>query len=242
MLRLTGVALWLLVCTSPVRAHDPFVLDARRATPGPKLELVELPSGPGAKGKQYRLRVGPGVPRGVVFGVFTKPFDHAFHEVASGLQLDASGHLVAGDPTNPGGRQLEDMVFGPGPYPLGAVWEIALVSADRAVRVFARVVPYSITASDGPCRVSLELSSYLGDQFSAFGTGFPPGEQVVTELQYSGRQFQKQRMTSAEGLLAPELLSHRPVGADRGARYVVRASRCRVSIDYDWGEPALTRR
>jgi hypothetical protein len=241
MLRSAGLAVSLLLCTSPISAHDAFVLDARRATPGPRLELVELPTA-GAAGKRYRLEVGPGLARGTVFGVFTKPFDHGFHEAESGFQVDEAGALVTGKPGEAGRRRLDGIALGPGPYPLAAVWEVALVSADRSVRLFARVVPYPLTASEGGCRVSLELASHLGERFLASGSGFPPGEDVLTEQRYSGRQIQKPRRVSPEGLLTPDLLSHRATGADRGARYAVRARTCQVAIEYNWGEPALMRR
>ena len=242
MLRSTGFALSLLLCTSPISAHDAFVLDARRATPGPRLELVELSAAAGTAGKRYRLQVGPGLERGKVFGVFTKPFDHGFHEVESGFQVDESGALAAGKQGEPARRRLDDVALGPGPYPLAAVWEVALVSSDRSVRIFARAVPYPLTASDGGCKVSLELASHLGERFLASGSGFPPGEDVLTEQRYSGRQIQKQRRVSPEGLLTPDLLTHRAAGADRGARYTIKARTCQVSIEYNWGEPALIRR
>jgi hypothetical protein len=240
MLRRIGPALLLLLCSSPAFAHDAFLLDARRATPGPLLELIELPAMGVTAGKRYRLQVEPGLPRGVVFGVFTKPFDHGFHEARTGFRLDESGALVSGEGASKG--RLDDMNFGPGPYPRGAAWEAALVSADRAVRIFARTVPYPITAEDGACKISLELSSHLGDRFVASGRGFPPSEDVLTQLRYSGRLIQKQSRTSPEGLLAPDLISHRAIGADRSARYAVKARTCEVSVEYSWGEPALIRR
>src|SRR5882672_9795254 len=157
MLRYTGLALTFFLGIPQAFAHDPFILDSRRPTPGPRLELSELPAGGQGAGKKYRLHVEPGLPRGVVFGVFTKPFDHAFHEVQRGFQLDESGSLVS---TEGGAKQrLDDMTFGPGPYPLGAAWEVALVSSDREVRIFAKTIPYPITADDGPCKLSLQLAS-----------------------------------------------------------------------------------
>lgn len=240
MPRLAGIAASLLLCVPPALAHDPFILDARRATQGPRLELVEAPAAGERAGKRYRVQVAPGLPKGVVFGLFTKPFDHAFHEVASGFQLDESGSLAFADAGTR--RRLEDLTFGPGPYPPGAVWELALVSADRSIRIFARAVPYPITAASGACRVSLELASHLGDRFIASGSGFPPGETVATEQRYSGRSIARRNRVSSEGLLTPELLAHRDLGADRGGRYTVKSSVCEVSLEYDWGEPALTRR
>lgn len=240
MRRRLGLALLYVICASSARAHDPYLLDARRATAGPRLELVEIPAADGKAEKKYRIRVGAGLPKGVVFGVHTRPYDHGFHEVESGFQTDENGSLVA---TAAGGskKRLEDLVVGPGAYPKGTAWELALVAVDKSVRLFAKVIPYPITASNGPCKVSLELVSHVGDRFNASGTGFTAGEEVTTEFQYSGRVIRKQRKVSADGSLAPELISHRELGPDRGARYTVRAQSCEVSIDYDWGEPALRR-
>lgn len=239
MLRRIGLGLLLFLCVSPASTHDPFLLDGRRPTPGPPLQLIELPALGDSAEKRYRLHVEPGLPRGVVFGVFTKPFDHGFHEAESGFQLDEAGELVSNEAGSK--RRLDDIALGPGPYPLGAAWEVALVSSDRAVRIFAKTIPYPITAYDGVCKVSLELADHLGDRFVASGAGFPPGDEVVTELRYSGRLIRSERRISPEGLLMPELISHRAVGADRGARYTVKARSCEVSVEYDWGEPALNR-
>src|SRR5437773_10559827 len=138
MFRRVGLSSLFLLCVSPASAHDAFILDARRATPGPRLELIELPAIGVPAGKRYRLHVEPGLPRGVVFGVFTKPFDHGFHEAGPGFQLDQPGELVSREgPT----RRLDDMTFGSGPYPAGAAWEVALVSADRAGRIVAKAMP-----------------------------------------------------------------------------------------------------
>jgi len=240
MFRGPGIALLFLLSVPSASAHDPFILDARRPTPGPRLELIELLAIGVQAGKRYRLHVGPGLPRGVVFGVFTKPFDHGFHEAEPGFRLDESGDLVSSEAGSK--RRLDDMAFGPGPYPLGAAWEVALVSSDRAIRIFSKTIPYPIGASDGTCAVSLELVSHLGDRFMASGKGFPAGEDVLTQLRYSGRLIQRQSRISPLGLLGPDLISHRAIGADRGARYTVKARSCEVSVEYDWGEPALNRR
>lgn len=236
MVRHFGVA--LLFSVSLAQAHDPYLLDARRATLGPRLELIEAPAATDAAGKRYRIRVGAGLPKGVAYSIFTRPYDHGFHEVEPGFQLDQSGDLVAPAPDGRK-RRLDEIVLGPGPYPRGAAWELALVAVDKSVRLFAKVIPYPIAASSGSCTVSLELISHLGDRFNASGTGFPPGEEVMTEHQYSGRVIRRARRVSADGALPPDLVTHRDIGADRGARYMVKSQACEVSIDYDWGEPAL---
>ncbi len=197
-----------------------------------------MPPDAGSNEKKYRVSVGAGLPEGVEFGIFTRPYDHGFHEVEPGFQLDESGNLAAADPDGRR-RRLDEIVVGPGPYPRGAAWELALVATDKSVRRFAKVIPHPIIAANGPCKVSLELVSYLGDRFNVAGEGFPAGEEVVTEHQYSGRLIRKQLRVSAEGLLAPHVITHWEAGADRGARYTVKSQSCEVSIDFDWGEPAL---
>jgi hypothetical protein len=262
-----GSALSFLLCASVVSAHDPFVLDARRAAPGSiQLELIELSRAVAPAGVQYRLQA-VGMPQGIIFGVFTKDFAHSFHEVAAGFQVDESGNIVSNgiretvqprrlyetvlnwlskswtawrSPSRP--QRLEEIVLEPGPYPLGAAWEVAIVSSDRAFRAFAKVVPHPITARDGACTISLELISQRGEQFMASGTGFTPQDDVITESRYAGRVIQKQLRISSEGLLSPHVLSHGVGGADRSAHYTVKGHSCNITVEYKWGALALSRR
>jgi hypothetical protein len=238
-----GLTLFFLLCASASTAHEPVLLDARRATPGLRLELAELPSttAPDATTARYRLRVS-GLPRGVVFGVWAKGFGHSFHEVASGFRMDESGVMVSSELAGAGRpRRLDTMVLDPGPYPQGAVWEVALASVDLTFTVFAKVIPRPIMARDGPCTVALELVSRRGQRFMASGAGFAPGDDVITESRYAGQIIQKRRRISAEGLLPPDVISHDSSGADRSARYAVKGRSCEVAIEYVWGEPALSR-
>src|SRR6266705_5928483 len=110
MFRGAGIALLFLLSVPSASAHDPFILDARRATPGPRLELIELLATGVQGGKRYRLHVGPGLPRDVVFGVFTKPFDHAFHEVEPGFRVDESGNLMSDEGREAGARRRLDEI------------------------------------------------------------------------------------------------------------------------------------
>ena len=175
--RLGLAVLLLLVSGTRVSAHDPVMLDPHRATAGMRLELVELPPAatPPSASRRYRL-VAAGVPPGVTFGVWTREFTHAFHEVASGFRSDGAGTLVAVQAGDGRPRSLNEMVLDPGPYFRGAIWEVALVSEDRSITAFARVIPRPIVAQDGACVVTLELVSHRGQRFLASGKGFVPGE------------------------------------------------------------------
>src|SRR5262245_34072299 len=143
-----GLASFLLLCTSLATAHEPVLLDARRATPGLRLELVEVPSAttPNSITARYRLRVS-GMPPGVVFSVWTKDFGQFFHEVAAGLRMDESGVIVSSEPDGVGRpRRLDETALDPGPnYLPGAVWEVALASIDLTLTAFAKVIPHPLT-------------------------------------------------------------------------------------------------
>jgi hypothetical protein len=240
-MRLGGIAasVLLLLGTAPVEAGHGTLqeFDSRRATPGMRLELSEIPSPPGAS-VAYRLRA-TGVPRHVTFDVFARAFRQPFRELAAGFRLDETGRLVANDPGEARPQPLDTMTFRPGPYPRGAVWEVALISQDRTISAFARVIPLPLVARDGPCAIALELVSHRGERFLAVGTGFVPGEEVVVESRYAGQATRKQRRISAEGQLPPEIILLASTGGDRTARYMVHGRACTVKLDYEWGEAAF---
>jgi hypothetical protein len=237
--RALALALVLCAYAVPVAArHGGVVIDARRATARIQLTLVERAS-PGAR-TTYGL-VTAGVPRGVLFGVWTKDFGQSFQQVASGFRVNETGVLEALDDAGRPHR-LEELVLDPGSYPRGAVWEVALVSADQAVTAFAKVVPRPIAAQQGACGLSLELVSRRGDRFLAAGQGFAPGEPVVVELQQARGTTEKRVRALPDGKLPPDVITHGTAAADVHARYVVKGRACEVAVDYTWGEPALTRR
>jgi hypothetical protein len=88
----------------------------------------------------------------------------------------------------------------------------------------------------------LELVSHRGSHFVATGAGFAPRDEVIIESQYSGQVIEKRQRISSEGLLPLNVLAHQAIGADRNARYTVKARSCKVAVDYEWGERALVRR
>jgi hypothetical protein len=226
-----GLGLAVCLALAPglrVSAHDPAVLDSHRPTPGIRLELVEVPRTvtSASSSRRYRL-VAAGVPSGVTFGVWTREFTHAFHEVASGFRTDETGKL--------------ETVLDPGPYFRGAIWEVALVSQDRTITAFTRAIPRPIVAQDRGCEVTLELVSHRGQRFLASGRGFAPGDEVAVESRYAGLVHGKQIRALSNGVLPPDVISHAAPGGDRSARYSVTGRACAVTIEYEWGEPAFQR-
>src|SRR2546427_12817101 len=137
------LALMLLGGVPPTSAHEPVLLDPNRATPGVRLELVEVPlATTGSEAPGYRLAVA-GLPTWVVFSVWTKHFGHSFHEeLHSGFRVDETGQLVLvqrGGVDGP--RYLDQMVFQPEAYPRGANWQLAGDSGDQTIQACATVIP-----------------------------------------------------------------------------------------------------
>lgn len=235
----TGLAALLILWAVSANArHGSGFLEPRRATPGIKLELVELPPTRPSATKKYFLRV-EGAPRGVTFGVWTKDFGQQFAEAFGGFQMDDSGALVSTNDT--GQHRLEDIVLGPGAYPDGAVWMVAIVSDDHQISAFAKIIPHPIIVQDGACKLSLELISLHGNRFVALGEGFEANADVQIETRAGERVTRKVQRTSADGALPLDVVSHGGVDVDQRASYRIKAQACSLEARYEWGEAALKR-
>ena len=240
MRRSFGLVLVGLLLASPVFAHDDEILDPHNATVGVRLELSEVPRTAASAENVYQLRV-TGASRDTVFNLWTQDFGALFRMVASGVRLDESGQVVSSTPGKTG-QPPRSITIGPGPYPQGAAWSVALVSVDRKIRTFSAVIPRPLISRSGICMVQLELVSYRGDRFVATGAGFPPGGEVTIESVYAGRTIEKRQTISSEGRLPLEIISHATIGTEHSATYRVRGQSCEVAIDYPWGARALARR
>jgi hypothetical protein len=236
--RLSGLAtvvLALLAAPPPLSAHTPIMLDARLATPGLRLELIEVTPATETTSPTYRLRAD-GFKAGVVVGVWTKDFGHSFHQKATGFRSDGAGNFIAVEP-DAGGQQrrLDELVLSPGPYAAGASWEVAVVSEDEKLGAYAKAIPRPISGRSGSCSVALELVSRRGDRFLTSSSGFMPNEDVTIEVREAAGVTQKRQRARGDGRLPPDVVTHK-ANADRRVRYVVKGGACEVSVEYEWGD------
>lgn len=222
-------------------AHDDNILDPHNATPGIRLELVELPRAKGAASPiEYRLRLS-GVAQGLDFELWTQDFGALFRKVGSGFRTDREGNVVS-DRHDRRGAPPKPLTVGPGSFPRGAAWGVALVAVDRSVRAFAATIPRPMVSRSGACMLELELISYKGDRFVATGTGFVPGDDVAVESKVAGRTIEKRKTISSEGRLPTDVIVYDALASASEARYAVTGRSCAVAIDYRWGKRALSRR
>jgi hypothetical protein len=242
VLRRLVVCIFSLLTAGIASAHEPKLLDARRATPGLRLEILAVDESMASPEAKYRLQAY-GFPKGVKVLVWAREFDHTIHQLASLFEIDKSGNIVESKSSSVVRPQkLDEMTFGPGSYPRGALWEVALVSVDRRLQAYAKAIPYPISARDGTCEIELQLVSHRGEKYLVTGSGFVPNEEIVTESRYAGRVVEKRLRVSAEGLLPSLVVLHSATVRDHQARYMVKGRSCKTAVDYLWGELAIRRR
>ena len=233
--------LFLLFLAAPVLAHQPILLDARRATPGLRLEMHELQQFTPALSPKYQLKAF-GFPPGSKVLLWAKEFDHTVRQMGSVFEVVKSGSVLEAKSIRGNSRRrLEDLVFEPGSYPQGAVWEVALVSVDRKLQAYAKAIPDPISARDGTCELTLQLVSHRGEKFLVSGSGFIAGDEVTVESRYGGRISEKRVRISTAGLLPPQVLLHVSRSGDDSAGYKVKGRSCDVEVEYKWGDAALKR-
>ena len=126
-----------------------------------------------------------------------------------------------------------------GQHAKGEPASFAIVSTDRSVKAFAKFVPFPIEAEHGNCRISLELISPDGEMFGVSGEGFEPNEEVTTVSRSNGEVLQSKKKTSSDGSLPPVVLLPAAISQEHKSSYTVVGRLCSVTVDYEWGPPAL---
>lgn len=220
-------------------AHDDNILDPHNATPGVRLELVELPRTKTGAPLAYRMRL-TGAGPDLEFELWTQDFGALFRKLSSGLRADKEGTVVSRSRSKASQAPVP-VTVAPRSLPRGAAWSVALVSSDRSIRAFAAVIPRPIVSRSGPCTLQLELVSYKGDRFVATGSGFTPGDEVTMRSTIGGLTTDKRRRIPVDGRLPTDVIVRDTIPRDPRARYAVTGRSCNVAIHYTWGRQALVR-
>ena len=116
----------------------------------------------------------------------------------------------------------------------GEVFDVGLISDDRSVRLFAKVIPFPLEAADGGCRIWLELGDDRGRQFSLFGEGFRPVEELkITTVTASGKApLESRASSSSSGTFTAPL---RYEGGNGEATVRASAASCAPEIKHAYG-------
>ncbi len=212
-----------------------------QSTQGAHLELVEVQRRPLQAGEQvpfpykvgstivvYRLRatgLAPGKPYDLWLHLsFQKPVNT--HQV---VEVDARG-----DVSGQGGPVSLPVVN----YRKGEAIGAGLISPDGAVRAIASTFPFPLQATDGPCRLTLELLDRAGTTFGAVMRGFRPGS-VVETVSRSGQEVLRARHTVPPGGTFNVVLRPAAPSGDQHASFAAQAPDCQVKVDYAWGAASM---
>jgi hypothetical protein len=150
------------------------------------------------------------------------------------FRIDASGKLL--DTKN--GQRFDH--FTAGQYAMGQALNMALMNSDKSIRVYAKVIPFPIEATDGKrCYLSVELLSRDGLSFTISGRGFEPNEEIVDKSRSENEAMETTETSDSNGTFG--IVEFPAVtGKQSGtAQHTVTGKQCNLTVQYEWGTTAL---
>ena len=153
------------------------------------------------------------------------------------LRVGPSGQLTAVNSDGSFGPSLAKFEVVLGGFTKGEAVNAALVSSDRSYKAFARLIPFSLEARQGRCRLWLELLNSENNLFVAQAEGFQPGERVRWISQSDGEIVENEKVATSRGELGTDILAVATVADERRANIQIIAESCSLRLDYEWGKP-----
>ncbi len=126
-------------------------------------------------------------------------------------------------------------------YSKGEALSIALMTADRSVIAYGKVILFPIEASEGSARVWVELLSTSGDMFGVYGAGFEANEEIAVTSNSEGEVIRISVKCDSQGRFTIVVLPAVVGKASGQASYTVTAKVGTLAVSFDWGPPALRR-
>jgi hypothetical protein len=113
----------------------------------------------------------------------------------------------------------------------------ALMTADKSIIAYGKIIPYPIEARQGARRIWVELLNETS--FEIYGEGFEPGEELEITSSSDSQVMKSTKTVEADGrfieFLLPELR-----GQECGqTTYTVVGPAGTLSVLFEWGPPAL---
>jgi hypothetical protein len=131
------------------------------------------------------------------------------------------------------------VAFETGGFAKGEALQIALMSEDKTIMIFAKEMPYPIENKQGDYRIWVELASAGGDTFIIWGEGFEPDEEISTTSSSDGEVIKSKVKVNSKGQF---MTFYFPavVGKEDGlATFSAVGKSGEVEISFQWGLPAL---
>lgn len=216
-----------------VRMHEAW--GSKASTPNASLVIKESER----SGQVIKLRlIAEGLPKDGVYSLVTWPVTQKGLSVAlRGVTLDASGLAICAGTLGTCGSADKpndpiDLVTQPIP---GEPVRMGLVSADGAVKVFAKLVPNPLRGEDRGCSVEATLLTPGAELVSIVGSGFPPVIDLTMDTESEGERHGGKGQTDANGRYVSAILPYKQGVAGGIAKVTLKAAKCMPSVSVAWG-------
>jgi hypothetical protein len=220
------------VAANLVKMHNAW--GASASSPNASLTIQE--SSRSGRTIKFRLSAG-GVAKDVIYSIVAWPVtQRQLVEVQKGVTLDASGVAIcAGTPTTCRGDKPNDpidLVFQPVP---GEPVRIGMVSADGAIKVFAKIVPVPLRGEDRGCTVEGVLLTPGSELVLIEGSGFPTNSELTMDSDSEGERHGKKSKADADGRYASAILPYKQGIAGGILKVDLKSAECSPSVRIPWG-------
>jgi len=157
-------------------------------------------------------------------------------EVQKGVTLDASGLAIcAGTPTTCRGDKPNDpidLVFQPAP---GEPVRLGLVSANGAIKVFAKIVPVPLRGEDQGCAVEGVFLTPGSELVLIEGSGFAPSSDVTMDSESEGERHSQKSKVDTDGRYSTAILPYKQGVAAGTLKVSLKSAKCSPSVGIPWG-------
>lgn len=192
----------------------------------------------------YRMSAS-GFPQGKTYSLWFKRIGEESKRLVNKLYVDDSGVMIAQE-LRPG----IDVPFLPAPLaevlPLtldhfqpGEPVSLSLVSEDKQIKGYGKAIPVPIEDRDGSCHLYLELITPDRMTYAAWGTGFAPNEELMTESLSNGELIRSKRSAESDGGFLQIVLPATKPKSQGSATFSVTGTSCSLLVKYDWGRSHL---
>jgi hypothetical protein len=205
------------------------------STPNRSLSLKEA----SREGSVIRIRMyATGLPKHDVYTLLTWPVtQRGPSESLRGVTFDESGLAVCagtpgtcGTPDKP--NDPSDVVLKPVP---GEPSRLALISADQAIKLYAKIVPIPLKGEDKGCSVEAVLLTPGSELVAIEATGFPANTDVVMDTESEGERHGGKAKTDSNGRYVSAILPYKQGLARGTAKVTLKSAGCSPAVSFPWG-------
>jgi hypothetical protein len=206
------------------------------ATPGTKLNFVKAGTGTSPDGKPtvIYVPVAAGLPKDNSYYLWYKALRQSSPAQLSPLEISIGdkGYLIQSGKSTP----LSISCYS---FSKGEARVFALMTEDKSIIAYGKVILYPIQAQQSNSRIWVELMATTGTLFTVYGDGFEPNEELEVTSNSSGEVAKFKIIADVNGRFTNILLPA-VVGQQSGSvTYTVIGKAGTLTVSFDWGPPAL---